>query len=245
MNARLKIAMSVVALLGLLSAPVLAQQSGGPGRWYGGEQTNGKPLSMEQAENIARQVVERSGDTGLVPGHIMEFDNNFYVAAEFKSSGQGAFEFLINRYTGFVHPEPQSMMWNTRFGMMGGYGGGMMGGGYGGGMMGGGYGGGMMGGYGGGMGYPGTVRPGYGGQGSRPSEPAPMTLEKAQVIAQKFLDDELPGAKTDEAITFPGYYTIDVSRNGSVVGMLSVNAYSGQVWYHRWHGAFVREKDLR
>ena len=43
---------------------------------------------------------------------------------------------------------------------------------------------------------------------------------------------------------FPGYYTIDVTRDGKVAGMLSVNAYSGQVWYHGWHGAFIQEKEL-
>ena len=27
-------------------------------------------------------------------------------------------------------------------------------------------------------------------------------------------------------------------------GMLSVNGYTGQVWYHTWHGPFVQLKDL-
>ncbi|MCS7235705.1 MAG: hypothetical protein RMM30_06995 [Armatimonadota bacterium] len=36
----------------------------------------------------------------------------------------------------------------------------------------------------------------------------------------------------------------DVEREGKVFGMLSVNAYTGQVWYHTWHGAFVGEKEL-
>jgi hypothetical protein len=29
-----------------------------------------------------------------------------------------------------------------------------------------------------------------------------------------------------------------------VAGMLSVNGYTGQIWYHTWHGAFVQMKDL-
>jgi hypothetical protein len=33
-------------------------------------------------------------------------------------------------------------------------------------------------------------------------------------------------------------------KNGTLTGMLSVNGYSGQVWYHTWHGAFMRLKDL-
>ncbi len=102
----------------------------------GAQQPAGQPLSIEKAETIARQALDRSGYAGLVPGHIMEFSNHFYVAVKYKTSGQGAFEFLIDRYTGFVHPEPQSVMWNTQFGHMtdrggAGYGPGMMGSGYG------------------------------------------------------------------------------------------------------------------
>jgi len=59
-----------------------------------------------------------------------------------------------------------------------------------------------------------------------------------------FLDAHLAGTTTDEAIAFPGYYTIDVTRNGHPIGMLSVNASTGAVWYHAWHGMFIREKDL-
>jgi hypothetical protein len=81
---------------------------------------------------------------------------------------------------------------------------------------------------------PGGVQPG--GQ--------PLTLAQSRVQAQQFLDAQVPGTQTDEAITFPGYYTIDVARNGHPIGMLSVNAYTGQVWYHYWHGTFIQEKDL-
>lgn len=33
----------------------------------------------------------------------------------------------------------------------------------------------------------------------------------------------------------PGYFTIDVVKNGSNVGMLSVNQTTGGAWYHSWH----------
>jgi len=33
-----------------------------------------------------------------------------------------------------------------------------------------------------------------------------------------------------------------VEQDGKVIGMLSVNGTSGQVWYHTWHGAFVQEQ---
>ncbi len=43
-------------------------------------------------------------------------------------------------------------------------------------------------------------------------------------------------------MTFPGYYTVDFEVNGQTAGMLSVNAYTGQVWYHTWHGQFLSER---
>ena len=36
------------------------------------------------------------------------------------------------------------------------------------------------------------------------------------------------------------YYTLHSERDGKVVGMLSVNASTGAVWYHWWHGPSLR-----
>jgi len=245
----------MVPVLGLVALPVLAQpyMTPGPGHMGGAQQPAGQPISITQAETIARQALARSGFAGLAPGHIMEFSNQFYVAVKYKVGGQGAFELLVDRYTGFVHPEPQSMMWNTRFGHMAGGSGltrgtmapGIMNPGGAGSMMGpggsstmmgpGGPGGGMMG---GGMG------PGMMGQVSGPTATPSVTAAQAEGLAQKFLNARLPGAKVDDSITFPGYYTLDFAKDGKVIGMLSVNAYTGQIWYHAWHGTFVQEKDL-
>jgi hypothetical protein len=49
-----------------------------------------------------------------------------------------------------------------------------------------------------------------------------------------------PGTAADEeADAFYGYYTLHVLTDGKMTGVLSVNGYTGQVWYHTWHGAFV------
>ena len=40
---------------------------------------------------------------------------------------------------------------------------------------------------------------------------------------------------SDEGHHFYGYYTFHTEVNGETTGMLSVNAYTGQVWYHNWH----------
>jgi hypothetical protein len=150
------------------------------------------------------------------------------------------------------------MMWNTRYGMMsdfrlrdtsgmmgggmmGGSGGGMMGG-SGGGMMGGsgagmmgGSGGGMMGGSGGGMMRGGLTDPTW-TPGSTDGDVSPT---EARRIAQRWLEAQGPGLTAAEPDELPGYYTLHVLRDGKITGMLSVNASTGAVWSHWWHGRFV------
>jgi hypothetical protein len=123
-------------------------------------------------------------------------------------------EMLIDRTTGRIFPEyGPNMMWNLKYGH-----GGMMTGP-----------GGMMGGFGGMMG-------GYYSEGYLDD---PMGAEEAMGIAQKFLDTAYPGAEVDDPHRFYGYYTIHSTRDGEIFGMLSVNAFTGQVWYHNWHGEYI------
>lgn len=59
----------------------------------------------------------------------------------------------------------------------------------------------------------------------------------AQQLATTFLADYLSGPGVLEGQAFPGYYTFDFERGqGQVEGMLSVNAASGEIWVHTWHG---------
>jgi hypothetical protein len=57
----------------------------------------------------------------------------------------------------------------------------------------------------------------------------------AQQLATTFLAGYLPGATVTVGLAFPGYYTFDFGR-GQVEGMLSVNAATGEIWVHTWHG---------
>ena len=38
---------------------------------------------------------------------------------------------------------------------------------------------------------------------------------------------------------FPGYYTLETLKGGKITGMISVNATTGAVWPHWWHGPFI------
>lgn len=81
--------------------------------------------------------------------------------------------------------------------------------------------------------------------GTSPST-GPMTVsaDQAKQIAQQWLAGNQPGSTTETPDQFYGYYTLHILKDGKVTGMLSVNGYTGQVWYHSWHGAFIQMKDL-
>jgi hypothetical protein len=77
------------------------------------------------------------------------------------------------------------------------------------------------------------------GYGRAPTADMPVAADKAAEYAQRWLDANIPGSKAEKPDTFYGYYTMDISVNGSTFGMLSVDGYSGEVWYHTWHGQFI------
>ena len=162
------------------------------------------------------QALKVLGIVVLALGEIMIFDNHAYVVIDDTTTGQGAFEVLVDPARLVVHLEyGPSMMWNTVYGMHGSdpvLGAARMGG-----MMGGGY-----------------------GLATTTTDATPLTEAEAREKAAAYLEQAYPDrtlAATAEA--FPGYFTFDVESGGAPVSMLSVNAYTGQVWYHTWHGTFV------
>ena len=92
--------------------------SAGPG--------SGNPISIDRAVGIAQQTAAGYSNRTLVVDEVIEFQNNFYASIREQDTGVGAFEVLINRYSGAVSSEiGPNMMWNTAYGIMGR--GGMMG----------------------------------------------------------------------------------------------------------------------
>ena len=72
-----------------------------------------------------------------------------------------------------------------------------------------------------------------------------VTVDQAHANAEQYLKTYLPNATVeDKGDTFYGYYNFDVLQNGKTYGMLSVNGYTGAMWYHTWHGDFVSTKAL-
>lgn len=169
-------------------------------------------LGLQDAETAVESYLASANLTDLVIAEVMEFDANFYAEVEEESTGVHAMELLIDKDTGAVFPEyGPNMMWNTKYGMHSTSGwSGMMGG--------------MMGGF----------------SAQEPSADMTVSPEQALQKAQRYLDASLPGTKVaDEADAFYGYYTVHVLNDSEIYGMLSVNGYSGEVWYHDWHGQYL------
>ena len=185
---------------------------GGMMQGYAG-QTNVEPLSVEETEQAVDDYLAYYGNDDLVIHEIMIFDNNAYAIIIEESTGIGAFELLVDPVSKTAYPEyGPNMMWNLKYGMHSGYG--MMGGGRG-----------MMDNY---------------RQQQNVDAEMPVSAEEAATYAQDYLDRYQPGVTVSDEITpFYGYYTIDLEKDGQIVGMLSVNGYNGQVFYHSWHGTFI------
>ena len=176
---------------------------------------NGYVLKTAAPDDIIQAVQDYLAyykDADLAIKEIMIFDNNSYAIITEKSTGVGAFELLVDPLVKTAYPEyGPTMMWNLKYGMHSGYG--MMGGD------------GMIGNY---------------QQPQNVDAEIPVSADEATKYAQDYLDKYQPGVTVSEEITpFYGYYTIDLEKGGQIVGMLSVNGYDGQVFYHSWHGAFI------
>ena len=164
----------------------------------------GENIDIATAASIGENYVAALGNPDLAVKEVEEYSANFYIQVYEKSTGTGAFELLVNKYTGSIYPEMgPNMMWNTKYGMM---------------------------------------RSGIlGGIFGTPTTTMALTQTQAEENAQEFLDAYYPRTTVGEATPFYGYYHVMVESAGAPYGMLSVNGYTGQVWFHNWHGTFIQE----
>jgi hypothetical protein len=157
----------------------------------------GPRRTLEEARTLADAYAARFGD-GFAVAEVMEFERNFYAAIVETGTDRGAFELLIDPYTGAIGPEPgPNMMWNDKYGHM------------------------------------------SFGVGSD----NPLSMDEALDYARSTLQAQLPGSTVHpDGTSFYGYYTFDYDgSDGVIAGMLSVNAVTGDVWLHTWHGGFLAE----
>jgi hypothetical protein len=171
--------------------------------------------AAEVAKAVDVYLAQNYNNSDLEVVELMEFEKNFYAQVAEKSTEINAFELLIDPYTGVIWPEyGPNMMWNTKYGHMSGMGG--------------------------------MMTQGWGGKGiGEPTADMPVKLDQARKNAQAYLDARKSGLTIEDGTdVFYGYYTVHtLDKDGNTVGMLSVNGYTGRVWYHTWHGKFVGMAD--
>jgi Glycosyl hydrolase family 12 len=225
-------------VLGLsLAVAAMAANGSGPGMTGsafggyggGGAGANGTAVpSTTQLTHVRDQVntwLAESGFRGFSVAEVMAFTNNDYVSVR-DTHNMPAFELLTDLQTNWLMEEPPSMIWNTRYGAIGDIGSQVMP---------------MMGGSIMGGGWEGW----YGTGGGKVT-----TIAQAVSVANRWLSKADPGERVASDMggtgmgTFPGYYSFDTVKAGKTFGMLSVNATTGVVWYHGWHGTFLRELDF-
>ena len=259
MTPRQGAALVLVVALALLGGSIAwAVDATGSDSWYGHHYaygpammglgySTGKATPVNEVADARQRAQAFAERLGLKTDEVMHFERNYYVKLVDKQ-GRSATEVLVDPATGAVSLEyGPAMMWNTKYGMLSGrLGSSMMStsaarsimgsyGSYDGGMMGGSYGNttaGMMG----------------GDLGVAPAQPGAgrVSLARAHVLAQQWLDTNQPGTKVERAAdAFPGYFTMETLRDGKITGMISVNARTGAVLYTGGTGRSSPRDDRR
>lgn len=95
-------------------------RSGMMGGWgWNQPGSNAERITIQNAVEAARTYLASYG-SGLEVAEVMEFSQNFYVVIREADTGRGAFELLVDPYSGAVSPEMgPNMMWNLKYGHMG------------------------------------------------------------------------------------------------------------------------------
>lgn len=177
----------------------------------------GEKLSIEALENRV-EVYLSNYDLDLSISDIFVFeDTEYYFSIIEDETGKGAMELLANPYTGQIFYEyGPNMMWNLKYGMHGSNG----------------------------MGFSrGHMAYNNHYNGSTAYDAHEITYDQAYEYGMNYLEDSGDYSLGDTYHEFYGYYTFHLEEDGQIIGMLSVNAFTGEVWYHDWHGTLVEVID--
>lgn len=81
-------------------------------------------------------------------------------------------------------------------------------------------------------------------QDDQPTTVMQVTADGATELANAYLARANQGTTVESPNAYYGYYTFHTMKGGKVSGMISVNGYNGEVFYHWWHGQFVDMKQM-
>lgn len=193
---------------------------GGPA----GNRVNLTPVTTDEAKKAAQDYITSLKIDGLEVGEVLIVNAHAYVVVKETATGNGAFELIVDPLNKQAYPLMGiAGAWNLK------YGGVLQANG-------------MLRRMGKGQQNPAvTATPSAAATAVPAATPADvsadMPLSQADAIkaAQTYLDTAYPGATAaTTALKFYGYYSIDFSKDGKVIGKLSVNGYNGQVVGHEW-----------
>ena len=234
-----------------MDVPILSKENrrnyGMMGRGYYGNGQNvtyEEKLSIDELKGAVEDYISEYAIALSISDIFVFEDSDYYFSITESETGMGAMELLVNPYTGVVYPEfGPNMMWNLKYGMHYTYAGnGMMGDSESA------YGRGMMGGRGSvshrsmmGNGYMEDYYNEYEFEINNYNEDNAISSEEAYNIGNEYLsnyaNNEL--SLTEDSHNFYGYYTFHVNDEEGTIGMLSVNGFTQDVWYHDWHGELI------
>lgn len=185
------------------------------------EFNNKEKLSVDQIKQyINDYLTEYTEDLEIADIFIYK-DSDYYISIIEKDTGRGAMEVMINPYTGEIYPEHSAkMMWNEKYNMHGGYS--------------------MMDNRRWNM-MRGTHRynsNNYNYNTSNSSNSDEISKEEAVKIADNYVKNNISEefSVSEEGYKFYGYYTFYIRDQRDIIDIISVNYYTGEVWYRDWHG---------
>ncbi|KDR95801.1 hypothetical protein SAMN02745945_02183 [Peptoclostridium litorale DSM 5388] len=187
--------------------------------WYSSYQSDsGILMSIEEIKReVDRYIADFEEELEIADIFVYE-DSDYYVSIEEAATGKGAFELLVNQYSGVIYPEHgPNMMWNEKYGMHGrGH---------------------IMGRHMRSRSFFNEYSGYYRNEDATKQISLELAVELATEYVKKYVDEDM--VATEEGHEFYGYYTLHIKKEEQTVGMLSVNYYTGDVWFHDWHGKLI------
>jgi hypothetical protein len=170
------------------------------------------PLGLTKTKELVDAYLQHFNNPNLELKEIVVFNNNSYARIAEKSSGTNAMELIVDTETDIVLSEyGSSFTWNVM--------------------------------------YPsipdsktiGNIEFTPSGPVVNPAEnPLAISSQQAKIIAQQYLKQYKINVRLSKTVeTFSGYYVIENLHWGKVVGMISINGYTGQAFRHDWHQTFI------
>ncbi len=80
------------------------------------------PITSNKAIDIIRKYLAKTNNEDLYPAHLFEYNTHFETELREKDTQRGAFELIIDKFTGRIYPETgPNLSWNNKYGINSNY----------------------------------------------------------------------------------------------------------------------------